>query len=341
MISTLIARVAEGHDLEPASMELAVDAILRGEASPVQTAGLLVALRMKGETAQELAAAARTMRKHMVAVPTRASAPIVDTCGTGGDGSGTFNISTVAAIVVAACGVTVAKHGGRAATSKTAGSADLIEALGVDLNLAPERITRCLDEVGLAFMFARAHHPAMKHAAPVRAELGVRTLFNWIGPLSNPAGATHQLLGIGDPSRLEIMADVLRQLGSKGAWVVHGHGGLDEVSLSGPTRVAELRGGEVRRFEIEPSDFGVEPCEIAALRGGDAAQNAEITRGILAGERGPRRDAVVVNAAATLCAAGLAGTPREAAARAAAALDSGAGHEKLAQWVALARTPAP
>jgi anthranilate phosphoribosyltransferase len=336
MIGGLIARVADGHDLDASSMEQAVDAILRGEVSPVQIAGLLVALRMKGETAEELAAAARTMRKHMVPVTTRAAAPIVDTCGTGGDGSGSFNISTVAAIVVAACGVTVAKHGGRAATSKT-GSADVIEALGVDLDLAPDGIARCLDELGLAFLFARAHHPAMRHAAPVRAELGVRTLFNWVGPLSNPAGATHQLLGIGDPSRLEIMAEVLRQLGCKGAWVVHGHGALDEVSLSGQTRVAELRGGQVRCFEVGPADFGVAPGELAALRGGDAAHNAEITRAILGGERGPRRDAVVLNAGATLCAAGLAASPREAAARAAAALDSGAAREKLARWVALAR----
>jgi anthranilate phosphoribosyltransferase len=339
MIGALIARVADGHDLEPAAMEQAVDAILRGEASAVQTAGLLVALRMKGETAQELAAAARTMRKHMITVPCRARTPIVDTCGTGGDGSGTFNISTVAAVVVAACGVTVAKHGGRAATSKTAGSADLIEALGIDLNLAPEHIARCLDGGGIGFMFARVHHPAMKHAAPVRAELGVRTLFNWIGPLSNPAGATHQLLGIGDPSRLEIMAEVLRQLGGQGAWIVHGHGGLDEVSLSGPTRVAELRVGQVRCFEVGPADFGVEPCEVTALRGGDAQQNVEIVHAILAGQRGPRRDAVVVNAAATLCAAGVTATPREAAERAAHAIDSGAAREKLAQWIALARAP--
>jgi anthranilate phosphoribosyltransferase len=339
MIGGLIARAADGRDLDASSMEQAVDAILRGQVSPVQIAGLLVALRMKGETAEELAAAARTMRKHMVPVATRASAPIVDTCGTGGDGSGTFNISTIAAIVVAACGVTVAKHGGRAATSKT-GSADVIEALGIDIDLAPERVARCLDELGLAFLFARAHHPAMRHAAPVRAELGVRTLFNWIGPLSNPAGATHQLLGIGDPSRLETMAEVLRQLDCQGAWVVHGHGALDEVSLSGPTRVAELRGGVVRCFEVGPADFGVEPGALDVLRGGDAAHNAEIARAILGGERGPRRDAVVLNAAATLCAAGLTASPREAAARAAAALDSGAAREKLARWLVLARPSA-
>jgi len=335
MIKTLIARVAEGGDLDPASMEQAVDTILRGEATAAQIAGLLVALRMKGETAQELAAAARAMRKHMVQVHVRGSGPLLDTCGTGGDGTGSFNISTVAAIVLSACGVRVAKHGNRAATSQS-GSADVLEALGISLDHAPERIARCIEEAGIGFMFARVHHPAMRHAGPVRAELGVRTLFNWLGPLSNPAGATHQLLGVGDPSRLEIMADVLARLGSEGAWVVHGHGGMDEVSLSGATRIAALSAGEIRCFELTPADFGVETSDVVALRGGDAVQNAEIARAILAGERGPRRDAVVVNAGAALCAAGVAESPRAGAARAAAALDSGAARAKLAQWLELA-----
>lgn len=333
MMKRLIAEVVEGKDLDAASMEQAIDGVLRGEATPAQIAGLLVALRMKGETAEELAAAARAMRKHAVVVETRAALPILDTCGTGGDGSDSFNISTVAAIVVAACGVSVAKHGNRAASSKS-GSADVLEALGIDLNMSPERIGRCIDEVGIGFMFARVHHPAMKHAAPVRAELGVRTLFNWLGPLTNPAAATHQLLGVGDGSRLEIMAEVLRKLGAQGAWVVHGHGGLDEVSLSGPTRVAALQDGQVRCFELAPEDFGIEPAAGAELRGGDAARNAEIARAILAGERGPQRDAVVVNAAAALCAAGVASSPREAAARAAGAIDSASAREKLDHWIA-------
>jgi anthranilate phosphoribosyltransferase len=212
----------------------------------------------------------------------------------------------------------------------------VLEALGISLDHAPERIARCIEEAGIGFMFARVHHPAMRHAGPVRAELGVRTLFNWLGPLSNPAGATHQLLGVGDPSRLEIMADVLARLGSEGAWVVHGHGGMDEVSLSGATRIAALAGGQIRSFELTPADFGVESSDVAALRGGDAVQNAEIARAILAGERGPRRDAVVVNAGAALCAAGVAESPRAGAARAAAALDSGAARAKLAQWLELA-----
>ncbi len=333
MIRTWIARVADGQDLDAQAMEGAIDAILRGEVSTAQIAALLVALRMKGETAEELAAAARSMRRQAIVVKVSGSGPLLDTCGTGGDASGTFNISTISAIVVSAAGVRVAKHGNRAATSK-AGSADVLEALGLDLGQPPERIGRCIDSVGIGFMFARAHHPAMRHVGPVRGEIGVRTLFNFIGPLTNPAGATHQLLGVGDPTRLQTMAQVLGMLGTQAAWVVHGHGGLDEVSLSGPTAVAELRGGEIRRFEIGPEDFGLSAAEPAALRGGDAAENAAIVRAILAGERGPRRDAVLANAGAALCAAGVAGSPREGAERAAQALDSGAAKGKLDAWLA-------
>jgi anthranilate phosphoribosyltransferase len=333
MMKELIAAVVAGRDLDADRMETAVDTILRGEATPAQVGGLLVALHMKGETADELAAAARAMRRHAVSVQVHAAPPILDTCGTGGDGSGSFNISTTAAIVVAGCGVTVAKHGNRAATSRS-GSADVLEALGVSLEMSPEQIGRCIDEVGIGFMFARVHHPAMKHAAPVRAELGVRTIFNFLGPLTNPAGATHQLLGVGDGSRLEMMADVLAKLGAAGAWVVHGHGGLDEVALSGPTEVAELRDGEVKRFRVTPADFGVDEAPADALAGGDARENAAITRAILSGEAGPRRDAVVVNAAAALCAAGVEQTPDAAAARVREAIDSGAARAKLDAWVA-------
>jgi anthranilate phosphoribosyltransferase len=336
VIKDIIARVVSGADLEPEAMERAMDALFRGEVSAAQTAALLIALRMKGETAAELAAAARAMRRCSVPVQLRAAPPILDTCGTGGDGSGSFNISTVSAIVAAAGGVTVAKHGNRAATSKT-GSADVLEQLGVNLNLEPERLGRCIDEVGIGFLFARAHHPAMKHVGPVRAELGVRTLLNFLGPVTNPAGATHQLLGIGDPTRLELMAQVLGMLGTCAAWVVHGHGGLDEVSLSGPTQVVAVQAGSLRRFELTPRDFGVEPADASALRGGDAAENADIARAILGGERGPRRDAVLINAGAALCVAGLATAPRDGALRAAAAIDSGAAKAKLDAWVAFAR----
>jgi anthranilate phosphoribosyltransferase len=336
MIKQLLARVVDGNDLDTEAMDHAMETILAGSVSAALLSGLLVALRMKGETPEEIAAAARVMRRHALPVRVSAPAPIVDTCGTGGDGSGSFNISTISAIVVAAAGVTVAKHGNRAASSKV-GSADLLEALGVDLGLQPHRIGRCIDEVGIGFMFARVHHPAMKHAAPVRAELGVRTLFNFLGPLTNPAGATHQLLGVGDGSRLETMAEVLRLLGCRGAWVVHGHGGLDEVSLSGPTQVAALRDGTVRCFQLEPSDFGVARADIGALAGGDAMQNAAIALAILGGARGAPRDAVLINAGAALCAAGVEASPRAGAERAARAIDSGAAKQKLEAWVASTR----
>ena len=328
-----IARVVEGGDLEPAAVEQAMETILRGEATPAQIAALIVALRMKGETAGELAAAARVMRRHAVPVRVTRSRIVLDTCGTGGDGSGSFNISTAAAVVVAAAGTTVAKHGNRAATSR-AGSADVLEALGVPLDLAPERVGACIDELGIGFMFARSHHPAMRHAAGVRAEIGVRTLFNLIGPLSNPAGATHQLLGVADAAKLDTMAEVLRLLGVVAAWVVHGNGGLDEVSPSGPTRVTAVRDGHLEHFAVAPVDFGVEAVPTSSLRGGDAAHNAAMMRAVFAGERGPARDAVVINAAAALCVADAANSPREGAVRAAQVIDSGAAREKLAAWVA-------
>lgn len=338
MIKDVISRLVDRNDVDAQVMEGAIETILRGEATAAQIAAVLIALRMKGETADELVAAARVMRRHAVPVKLHASAPVLDTCGTGGDGSDSFNISTVAAVVVAATGVAVAKQGNRAASSKC-GSADVLEALGLSLDLSPERVARCIDQVGIGFIFARAHHPAMRHAGPVRAELGVRTIFNLLGPLTNPASPTHQLLGVGDGSRLDMMAEVLGRLGTEGAWVVHGHGGLDEVSLSGPTRVAALRGGTVRSFEVEPADFGVERADAAALLGGDATHNASIARAILDGERGPRRDAVVVNAAAALCAAGVAASPKAAAQTAAAAIDSGAARAKLAAWLAFAGAP--
>jgi anthranilate phosphoribosyltransferase len=256
---------------------------------------------------------------------------MVDTCGTGGDGSGTFNISTATAVVVAAAGTTVAKHGNRAASSR-AGSADVLEALGVSLDLPPERVGACIDEIGIGFMFARAHHPAMRHVASVRGEIGVRTLFNFLGPLCNPAAVTHQLLGVGDATKLDALAEVLALLGVAGAWVVHGEGGLDEVALSGPTRVAAVRDGRVDRFEVTPGDFGLKTAPLAELRGGDAAENAAIVRGVLAGEPGARRDAVVLNAAAALCVVGAAVSPREGAERAAQAIDCGAAKAKLAAW---------
>lgn len=332
-----IATVVEGNDLSRQAMERAMGAMLTGEATAAQVAALLIGLRMKGETAEELASAAAVMRRHAVPVEVVADGPVLDTCGTGGDGSGSFNISTVSAIVVAACGVTVAKHGNRAASSKC-GSADVLEALGVSLDMSPADVGRCISEVGIGFMFARAHHPAMKHVGPIRAELAVRTMFNLLGPITNPADASHRLLGVGDASKLNLMAEALRGAGVKAAWVVHGHGGLDEVALSGPTRVVTLADGEIGSMEVTPADFGVEVAPQDALVGGDADENASIARSILSGDRGPRRDAVVINAGAALCVAGVAGTPRDGAEQAASVIDSGAAADKLAAWV---RFPAP
>ncbi len=327
-----IEAAVSGKDLDAGLMDSAMETILSGQAGSAQIAAFLVALRMKGETVDELAAAARVMRRHCSPVALALDGVILDTCGTGGDGSGSFNISTVSAVVVSACGVTVAKHGNRAASSK-AGSADVLEALGVRIDMAPEQVARCIQDIGIGFMFARTHHPAMRHAAPVRSELGIRTLFNLVGPLTNPAGATHQLLGVGDGTRLRQTAQVLSLLGSRGAWVVHGAEGLDEVSPTGTTQVARLENGDVSLFELTPEDFGVARAEGASLKGGDAEQNAAIARAILAGDKGPKRDAVVINAAAALCVAGVAGSPRQGAERAAEAIDSGAAQAKLDAWI--------
>ncbi len=331
-----IATVVAGRHLDAVSMERALEEILTGAASPAQMSALLVGLRMKGETAEEIAAAARVMRRHWVGVELASAGVLVDTCGTGGDGGNTFNISTAAAIVVAAAGVRVAKHGNRAASSRS-GSADVLEALGVNIALGPAAISRCIDELGIGFMFARTHHPAMRHVGAVRSEIGVRTLFNFLGPLANPAGATHQVIGVSEPRMLQTMAQVLGLLGGTRALIVHGHGGLDEISLSGPTEVARLQNGQVTLGKITPEDFGVRTQPDADLRGGDASDNAGIISAILAGERGARRDAVVVNAAAALHLAGAAGSLREAALSAGQALDSGAAARKLQAWVALSK----
>jgi anthranilate phosphoribosyltransferase len=336
MMREAIERAVEGKDLDGPIMESAMESMLSGQASGAQMAAFLVAMRMKGETAGELAAAARVMLRHCLRVPFTSDRAVLDTCGTGGDALGTFNISTISAVVTAACGVIVAKHGNRAASSR-AGSADLLEALGVSIEMTPERVADCLQRVGIGFMFARSHHPAMRHAAPVRSELGIRTLFNLLGPLTNPAGPTHQLLGVFAADRVEQMARVLSLLGSRGAWVVHGAEGMDEVSPCGVTRVASIRAGEVSVFDLTPEDFGVERTGLETLKGGDAELNAAIARGILAGEKGPRQNAVVINCAAALCAAGLVDSPAEGAARARQALDSGAAETKLHEWIEYSR----
>jgi anthranilate phosphoribosyltransferase len=334
VITEAIKEVVAGHDLSASQVDAVMNAILEGRASPAQIAAFVVALRMKGESSQEIAAAARALRMHCDAIHPSVDGPLLDTCGTGGDGLHTFNISTAAAIVVAACGVAVAKHGNRAVSSKS-GSADVLEALGVRVDLSPAGVRRCIEEVGIGFLFAPSHHAAMRHAAPVRRELGIRTLFNLLGPLANPASATHQVLGVYDPSRLEQLAEALGSLGCTAAWVVYGEGGLDEVSPSGPTQVAALADGEVTTFTVTPDDFGIPSVPLDALRGGDAKHNAHIISDVLEGTRGPARAAVVLNAAAALRVVGLAADLPSAVERASAAIDSGAAKGKLERWARL------
>ncbi len=321
MFSSLIEKLGRQRDLTVAEAEDAMAVIMRGEAAPAQIAGLLVGLSMKGERPAELVGFARTMRAD--AVPVAATVDgVFDTCGTGGDRSGSFNISTAAAIVVAACGVPVAKHGNRSVSSRC-GSADVLEALGVNVSAAPATVTRCLNEIGLAFFFAPTFHPAMRHAVQARRDLGVPSAFNLLGPLTNPAGARRQLVGVPRPDRTELMARALLQLGSERAWVVHGADGLDELSTTGYTKVSECREGTVRSFYLHPSDFGLTKAPIEALRGGDVTTNAGMVKAVLQGTAGAAREVVLLNAGASLFIAGRAASVREGMETAAAAIDSG------------------
>jgi anthranilate phosphoribosyltransferase len=317
-VKVYLAKVVRGEALGEDEAAAAMGTIMDGEATPAQIGALLAALAVRGETEDEVVGFARTMRGR--AVPVRASGA-VDTCGTGGDGAGTFNISTVASFVVAACGVPVAKHGNRSA-SGSCGSADVLEALGVRIDAPVERVQRCLDELGWAFLFAPAFHASTRHAVGPRRELGVRTCFNLLGPLTNPALPEAQLVGVPRAELTTFMARCLSRLGVRRAWVVHGSG-LDELSPSGPTRVAALRDGVVETGEVHPEQAGLSRCDPEALRGGDAAACADIAREVLSGAPGPRRDVVVFNAAAALVVAGRAGDLREGAALAAAAVDGG------------------
>lgn len=326
-----IRRVIEGSELNEQQMLETMNWILSGEASPVMISGLAVALRVRGIRVEELAAAAKAMRDACRPMVFDVAGPVVDTCGTGGDGSGSFNISTVAAIVIAACGVKVAKHGNRAVSSKS-GSADLLEALGVNLEASDEVQHQSMRDHGIAFLFAPGHHAALRHAAPVRRELGVRTFFNMLGPLCNPAGATHQLTGVYDPALCQDFAAVLGTLGLQGAWVVHGEGGLDEVSPYGPTRVAIWNGRSVEERQVQPKDFGLEVLPEGAVGGGGPEENAALTRNLLKGQDSPYRTAVILNAAAALCAAGETDDLREAADRCKQAIDSGRAQELLHAW---------
>jgi anthranilate phosphoribosyltransferase len=334
-LAAAIARVAAGAHLSEEEMALAVGRIMDGEATQAQIGALLVALRMKGETVDEVVGAARAMRARAVKLRVP-DGVVVDTCGTGGDGHGTINVSTVAALVVAAAGVRVAKHGNRAQSSR-AGSADLLEALGVHVTASVETVERCLDEVGIAFLFAPAFHAATRHASGARKEIGVRTVFNLLGPLTNPAGARHQVIGVYDGAVLETTAQALARLGSLRVMVVHGAGGLDEIAPAGETEVAELRGGAVTRRRISPRDFGLAEEDPAGLRGGDAAENAQSSREILGGaRRGAARSAVVMAAAAALHVAKEA--PLDEAARVAERiLDEGAALALLERWAKASR----
>ena len=330
-----MARVLDGHDLTREQARDAMQEIMRGEATQAQIAGFLVALRAKGETADEITGCAEAMREHVLPVqPTRED--LVDTAGTGGDGKATLNISTAAALVAAAAGAGVAKHGNRAASSQT-GSADVLEALGFDLDLEPERIAQSIDELGFGFMFAQAHHPAMKHAAPVRRELGTRTVFNVLGPLTNPARARAQVVGVYSPDLVRPVAEALAQLGSRRAFVVHGAGGIDELSPCGPSQVSEVVDGGVRDRVIDPQELGVEPCGLEELRGGSPEENAASIRRIFGGERGGARDAVLLNAAGAIAAGGHAADLREGIALAREALDSGAAAQRLDELVEFTR----
>ncbi len=309
-----------------------MDEIMRGEATPAQIGGFLVALRAKGETVEEITGCAEAMREHVLPVHPKRD-DVVDVVGTGGDGARTFNISTTAALVAAAAGAAVAKHGNRAVSS-VSGSADVLEALGFTLEQPVERIAESIDRFGFGFMFAPAHHPAMRHAAPVRRELGTRTVFNVLGPLTNPAGARAGIFGVYSPELVRTIADVLAALGSRRAFVVHGAHGIDELSPAGPNLVCEVVEGEVRERTIDPRDLGIERCSPDELSGGTAEENARTARDILAGARGGKRDAVLINAAGAIAAAGNAADLPEGLALAADAIDSGRAGERLEQLVA-------
>ena len=321
MFATWLEKLTRREDLTADEASAAMTEVMEGRASPVQIAGLLVGLMMKGERPAEIVGLARTMRARAVKL-SRTFENVFDTCGTGGDRSGTFNISSAAALVVAACGVRVAKHGNRSVSS-ACGSADVFAALGVDTAAVPEVVERCLEKAGIAFFFAPTFHPAMKHAAQARRDLAIRSAFNLLGPLTNPAGATRQLVGVPESEFTELLARALQLLGSARAWVVHGADGIDEISTTGYTKISECRGGSVSTFYVHPADFGISKATAETLKGGDAATNAAIVRRVLQGERGPARDVVLLNAGAALFIAGRTASVREGIDRAADAVDSG------------------
>ena len=347
IISEALKTLVERRDLTRIEAAAAMEAIMSGAATNAQIAAFLTALRMKGETVEELIGFAQVMRQKAVRVRTRSAEAatgltgtdremLIDTCGTGGDASGTFNVSTATAFVVAGAGLKVAKHGNRSASS-LCGSADVVETLGVSLELTPQQVARCVDEIGIGFLYAPLLHTAMKHVMAARREMGIRTVFNLLGPLTNPASANAQVIGVAAAELTEPLARVLAELGTLRAFVVHGADGLDEISNTGESRLSEVREGVVRSFTVRPDDFGLPQASIADLQGGDRQQNADIIREILGGQPGPRRDIVLMNAAAALVAGGRARDLKDGVAPAARSIDSGAAQDKLERLIALSR----
>jgi anthranilate phosphoribosyltransferase len=328
----LIAKAATGAALTREEAARGFDTMMSGEATPSQMGGLLMALRVRGETVEEITGAVTAMREKMLRVEAPAGA--VDIVGTGGDASGSFNISTCAAFIVAGAGVPVAKHGNRALSSRS-GAADVLAALGVNIELPPQRVARCIKEAGIGFMFAPAHHPAMKNVGPTRVELGTRTIFNLLGPLSNPAGVKRQMVGVFSRQWVEPLAQVLKNLGAEAVWVVHGSDGLDEITTAGPTHVAALERGEVRTFELSPEQAGLPRVRSEALRGGDAQANADALAEVLKGRKGAFRDVAMLNAAAGLIVAGLAADLTQAVALAVKSIDSGEAEGRLQRLIAV------
>jgi anthranilate phosphoribosyltransferase len=326
----LIAKVAAGAELSRAEAFDAFEAMLSGDVTPAQIGGLLMGLRVRGEGVEEITGAVAAMRARMLKV--RAPEGAIDIVGTGGDGAGSYNVSTLASIIVAACGVPVAKHGNRAASSKS-GASDVLTALGVKIGLPPEGVERCIAEAGVGFMMATTHHAAMRHVGAARVELGTRTIFNLLGPLSNPAGVKRQVIGVFSAAWLEPMAQVLRNHGSERVWVCHGGDGLDEITTTAPTEIIELREGEIRGFSVAPEDVGLRRASLAELKGGDPAHNAKALREVLSGAKSAHRDVALLNAAAGLVVAGAARDLREGVAVGAAALDSGAASATLTKLV--------
>lgn len=333
----LLGRIASGVTLSRNEAEDSFDTMLSGDVTQAQIGAFLMGLRVRGETVEEITGAVTSMRKRMLRV--EAPAEAMDIVGTGGDGLGSFNVSTLAALIVAACGVPVAKHGNRAASSRS-GSSDVLTALGVAIGLPPDGVERCIREAGVGFMMAQAHHAAMRHVGGARAEIGTRTIFNLLGPLSNPAGVRRQLLGVFSPDWLQPLAEVLRNLGSDRVWVVHGSDGLDEMTTTGASHVVALENGSIRRFTITPEEAGLPRADPEGLKGGDPAFNAAALRSVLRGERNPYRDIAVLNAAAALVIAEGAGDLRDGAARAAAAIDSGKADATLDRLILASTTPA-